>query len=77
MAHVGDLVSSDLEIASVQNEICPISQLFHGAEAVIIFFVPYCYGELSDHSMETLLIEVNQKMDDFEAQELRVVCITK
>ena len=77
MAKVGESVSSDLELASIQNEIVQISQLFHGAEAVIIFFVPYCYGELSDNSMETLLIEVSQKMDDFDAQELKVACITK
>ena len=77
MSRVGDTVSSDLELASIQNEICPISQLFYGAEAVIIFFVPYCYGELTDNSMETLLIDVNQKIDDFNSQDLRVVCITK
>lgn len=77
MAAVGDVVSSDLELASLENEIIPISQLFYGAEAVIIFFVSFCYGEQTKQSMESLLVEVNHHMDEFNQHDMRVVCISR
>ncbi len=77
MATVGDVVSSNLELASLENEIVPISQLFYGAEAVVIFFVPFCYGELVKQSMESLLVEVNDHLDEFNQHDLRVVCISR
>jgi peroxiredoxin len=77
MSAVGDVVSSDLEIASLENEIIPISQLFYGAEAVIIFFVSYCYGDPVKQSMESLLMEVNDHLDEFNQHDLRVVCISR
>jgi peroxiredoxin len=77
MAEIGELVTSDLELASMDSEIVPVSQLFYGAEAVIMFFIPHCYGDETAQSMEALLINVNSSMDEFNQYDLRVICISK
>lgn len=77
MISVGDEINADLELASTDHEILPISQLIHGAEALILLFVPYCFGDIVDNSMEQLVLEVNERLDEFNQSDLRVVCITR
>lgn len=74
----GTAVSSDLELASSDNEIFSISQLLHGAEALVMIFTPYCYGDAaSKETIESLILEVNERIDEFNSQDLRVVCVTR
>lgn len=74
---VGEVVNTAFEVASSENEICGITQLLHGAEAVVVLFLPFCYGDTSSHSIESLVIDVNQRIDEFNQQDVRVVCITR
>jgi hypothetical protein len=74
---VGDTVSADLELASAENEICSISQLLHGAEALVVIFTSFCYGKLGKGSVETLILDVNERINEFNQQDLRVICITR
>ncbi|RYH12513.1 hypothetical protein EON65_38125 [archaeon] len=75
---IGEAVSSDLELASSNNEIFSISQLLHGAEALVMIFTPYCFGDATNkESIESLILEVDERIDEFNSQDLRVVCITR
>ena len=75
---IGETVSSNMELASSDNEIFSISQLLHGAEALVMIFTPYCYGDASNkESIESLVLEVSSRIDEFNSQDLRVVCITR
>jgi hypothetical protein len=71
---IGDLISSDLELANADNEIVPLSVLLHATEALVVLFVPYCFGK---NSMEILVEDVNNKIEFFYRKELRVICITR
>lgn len=74
---VGEIINAALEVASSESEICGITQLLHGAEAVVVLFLPFCYGDTTSHSMESLVIDINQRIDEFNQQDLRVICITR
>jgi hypothetical protein len=70
-------MSNDLELASSENEIFPFNFLLNGAEALIILFLPFCFGERKEKSMEQLIINVNERLDTFNQHDIRVVCVTR
>lgn len=74
---IGEVISTELELATSDNEICGLSTLLNGAEALVVLFVPFCFGPINDGTMENLVIEVNERLDDFSEHDLRVICITK
>lgn len=77
MAMIGEIIADDLEIANTDNEICTIGALLQGTEALVMLFTPYCFGDVNLNSMEKLLMDVNQNLEDFNQQDLRVICITR
>ena len=74
---IGETISADLELANSDNEILALSNLLHGADALIVLFCPYCFGENTNNSMEALVSDVNDKLEFFNQKELRVICITR
>ena len=74
---IGETISADLELANTDNEISALSMLLHGAEGLVVLFCPYCFGEDTPNSMESLVLDVNDKLDFFNQRELRVICITR
>lgn len=74
---VGDMISTDLEVSSTDNEVTPLSMLLHGAEALVVLFCPCCFGDTEVKSMEALMQDVNSKIDFFDRRDLRVIAITR
>lgn len=65
------------ELISPDHEVVGITQLINGADAVVMIFIPFCYGEVGNGTMEALVLDVNRRIDEFNGQDLRVVCVTK
>ena len=75
---IGESIANGLELANADNEVCELNDLLHGAEALIVIFCPYCFGDAeSGSSMESLVMDVNNNLDEFSALDLRVICITR
>eukprot|EP01039_Chlorochromonas_danica_P009953 gene9953-11003_t len=73
----GEVNCDKLELASSTNEIFSLSQIIGPAEAVIVIFVPYCFGDRTDNSIEALILEVNKRLEEFNSSDLRVICVTR
>mmetsp|Transcript_31763 Transcript_31763/g.53575 ORF Transcript_31763/g.53575 Transcript_31763/m.53575 type:complete len:172 (-) Transcript_31763:387-902(-) len=74
---IGDTIANDLELANTDNEVSPVTMLLHGAEALIILFNPYTFGDETPNTMESLVLDINDRLDEFDSEDLRVVCITR
>lgn len=70
-------VCAGLELVSSDDEICSFPQLMRGAEALVIIFTPYCFADAADNSIEGLLLDVNQRIDEFASHDIRVICVTR
>lgn len=77
MAEDREVISSRLELISSDYEVFSIAQLLHGAEALILIFTPHTYGDVADDSIESLILEVNARLDEFVANDLRVAVVTR
>lgn len=74
---IGQKIRENLELTTVEYEIKNLSHLLVGAEALIVLFVPYCFGSGTGGTMESLVTEVNSSLDEFLKQDLRVACICR
>jgi hypothetical protein len=74
---IGEKLNDFLELASSDHEIVSLTQLIHGAEALVILFTPFCFGEINDNTMENLIVQVNERIEEFNQQDLRVICIAR
>lgn len=74
---IGEEIASTLEVSSADNEIIALTQLLYGAEAVVFIFLPFCYGELVENTMEYLITDINKRIDEFNDKDIRVICITR
>lgn len=74
---IGETVNESVEILSSEHDVVGITQLIQGADALIIIFVPFCFGEESSSSMESLVMEVNNRLSDFNSRDMRVICVTR
>lgn len=77
MTTVGEQIRDNFEVVSTEHEIMTLNQLIQGADALIIIFVPFCYGEETNVSIETLVMDTNDRLGDFSDNDFRVVCITR
>ena len=77
MFMIGHKISSNLELGTVDHEISNLSHLLIGAEALVILFIPYCFGDILDDTMESLVLEVNRRIEEFNKNDLRVICISR
>jgi hypothetical protein len=64
-----------MEMLSLNGEVYTINQLLFGTQALVMIFMPYCFGDIDGNSIESLIVETNERLDDFLALDLRVVCI--
>jgi hypothetical protein len=68
---------TDLDLVSGEHDVYPLSSLLQGAEACLVIFCPFTYGDFSEGTMEHLLIEINDSIDEFNKRDIRVACITR
>ena len=69
-------INASATLASVNSDITPIGLLLQGATALVLLFVPYCFGECTENSMEKLLKEINDEHALYVTSEIRVVAVT-
>lgn len=74
---IGEQIRDNYEVVSSEHEITSLNQLIQGADALIIIFVPFCYGEETNVSIETLVMDTNDRLSDFSDNDFRVVCVTR
>lgn len=77
MPDENEFLPKDLEVANSDNEICGLNSLVLGAELLVILFIPFCFGENVKNSMESLVCEVNDRMDEFSENDIRIICISR
>ncbi len=74
---IGETVNEKFEIVSSDNDVIGVTQLIQGADALIIIFVPFCFGEEVNLSMESLVMDVSDRLEEFNNRDIRVVCVTR
>mmetsp|Transcript_16698 Transcript_16698/g.37058 ORF Transcript_16698/g.37058 Transcript_16698/m.37058 type:complete len:180 (-) Transcript_16698:338-877(-) len=74
---VGEALPTNLELANTENEVINLTALLQGAEALVVLFHPYTYAEVKKNSMENLILDVNDRLEFFEQEDVRVIVITR
>lgn len=67
----------ELELVSSDNQVFSINYLLRGAEAAVLLFCPFTYGESKTNTMERLLADINSSIENFNSRDIRVACITR
>lgn len=75
---IGEYLPNNLEVVNIQNGITPLRSLLHGVDKLIIVFLPYCFGDKHIvNTIDYLIKEIHEKINEFLLHDIRVVCITK
>lgn len=74
---IGESVNETFEVVSTEHDVVSINQLIQGADALVTIFLPFCYGEEGNTSMESLVMDINDRLGEFHNNDMRVVCITR
>lgn len=75
---VGDYLLSDLNIVNPESVVYPLRTLKIGWTALIVVFIPYCFGDGHEkNTIHALLADLTEHSNIFQQRSLRLIGLTR
>ena len=67
----------DVTLVRANGVVCQLPSYLREASALVLIYVPYCFGSASPGTIFQFLNKVNDCRSLFEDKDIRVLCITR
>lgn len=78
VVNVGDYLLSDLHVVNPESEVYALRTLKTGWAALIVVFIPYCFGDWGEkNTIHALLADLTEHLNIFQQRSLRLIGLTR
>ena len=67
----------DATVVRSTGSTCQLVEYLREASALVLIFVPHCFGSSSPGTIYQFLNKVNEARSKFDENDIRVLCITR